>query len=107
MDYSPQQKGHSAANQIGDVMGILYLHQSTNRGFIDFSEWISLKKCAIVSSATTGMETLDNVWGLFETATRLNSRKQRVELFKLAGELAECQNLPDWIERTPVLSDHG
>ncbi len=50
----------------------------------------------------TGLETLDNVWDLFETATRLNSQEQRTALFNLANELAECQNLLDWIEKTPT-----
>jgi len=50
----------------------------------------------------TGIETLDNVWDLFETATQLDSGEQRTALFKLAGELADCQNLLDWIEKTPT-----
>lgn len=50
----------------------------------------------------TGMETLDNVWDLFETSVRLDSGAQRAALFKLANELAECQNLLDWIEKTPA-----
>ena len=50
----------------------------------------------------TGMETLDNVWDLFETAVQKDSREQRTAMFKLAGELAECQNLLDWIEKTPA-----
>lgn len=50
----------------------------------------------------TGMETLDNVWDLFETAAQLDSREQRMALFNLASELAECQNLLDWIEKTPA-----
>ncbi len=48
----------------------------------------------------TGMETLDNVWDLFETAVLMDSREQRMAMFKLASELAECQNLLDWIEKT-------
>ena len=48
----------------------------------------------------TGMETLDNVWDLFETAVQMDSREQRMAMFKLAGELAECQNLLDWVEKT-------
>jgi len=50
----------------------------------------------------TGMETLDNVWDFFETATQLESVEQRMAVFKLAGELAESQNLLDWIEKTPA-----
>ena len=48
----------------------------------------------------TGMETLDNVWDLFETAVQIDSWEQRMAVFKLAEELAECQNLLDWIEKT-------
>lgn len=48
----------------------------------------------------SGMETLDNVWDLFETAVRMDSREQRAAMFRLANELAECQNLLDWIEKT-------
>lgn len=50
----------------------------------------------------SGMETLDNVWDLFETAVRLDNWEQRAAMFKLADELAECQNLLDWIEKTPA-----
>lgn len=49
----------------------------------------------------TGAETLENVWALFETATRLDTRREREALFDLAGELAECQNLADWLKETP------
>lgn len=48
----------------------------------------------------SGLETLNNVWGLFETAIRLDDFSQRAALFELANELAECQNLPDWIRET-------
>ena len=49
----------------------------------------------------TGMETLDNVWALFETVVRLDDGGERSMLFHTATELAECQNLLDWIETTP------
>ena len=49
----------------------------------------------------TGAETLENVWALFETATRLDTRREREALFDLAGELAECQSLADWLKETP------
>ena len=48
----------------------------------------------------TGLETLNNVWDLFETAVQMDSWEQRMVTFKLASELAECQNLLDWIEKT-------
>src|SRR5574344_1819048 len=38
----------------------------------------------------SGMETLDSVWDLFETAVRLDNWEQRAAMFKLADELAEC-----------------
>lgn len=50
----------------------------------------------------TGTETLDNIWDLFETAVQLESREQRITLYRLAEELADCQNLLDWIEKTPA-----
>ena len=49
----------------------------------------------------TGMETLDNIWDLFETAVNLDNRQERALLFQLATELAEYHNLLDWIEKTP------
>ena len=49
----------------------------------------------------SGMDTLDNVCGLFETAIQLESRDHREALFRLASELMETQNLLDWIEKTP------
>ena len=50
----------------------------------------------------TGMETLDNIWGLFETAVAVDDQEQRTALLNLAQELAECQNLLDWIEKSPA-----
>lgn len=47
-----------------------------------------------------GMETLKNIWGLFESATALRDRQQREALFRLAEIIAETQNLTDWIEKT-------
>lgn len=49
----------------------------------------------------SGMETLDNIWDLFETAVQLDDQEQREALFRLASELAETQNLLDWILKTP------
>lgn len=50
----------------------------------------------------TGMETLDNIWDLFETAVNLDNRQERELLFQLATELAEYHNLLDWIDKTPT-----
>lgn len=57
----------------------------------------------------TGTETLGNVWALFETAVRLDRLKDRSLLYHLAGELAESQNLADWVERAPMekAKEHG
>lgn len=49
----------------------------------------------------TGTETLDNIWGLFETSLRLDTEDERMALFHMARELEECQNLLDWIEKSP------
>lgn len=53
----------------------------------------------------TGMETLDNIWDLFETAVRLNEIGARTMLLNMAHELEETQNLLDWIEKTPAEQD--
>lgn len=45
----------------------------------------------------SGLQTLDNIWGLFETAVELNSAAGRREMYALARELSEYQNLTDWI----------
>ena len=49
----------------------------------------------------SGLETLNMIWDLFETAVQLESRDHREALFRLASELMETQNLLDWIEKTP------
>lgn len=49
----------------------------------------------------TGLETLDNVWGLFEAAVQLDDAGSRAALYAMAHELEETQNLLDWIEKTP------
>jgi len=53
----------------------------------------------------TGIETLNNVWGLFETSIRLDSGEQRMAVFKVANKLAECQNLLEWIKLTSAEKD--
>ena len=37
----------------------------------------------------SGLQTLDNIWGLFETAVKLNSADGRREMYALARELSE------------------
>ena len=49
----------------------------------------------------SGLETLDNIWDLFETSLRVDSPYARTRLFEMAKWLEESQNLLDWIEKTP------
>ena len=48
----------------------------------------------------SGLQTLDNVWGLFEAAVSLGSESARAQLFSMAKTLEETQNLLDWVEKT-------
>ena len=50
----------------------------------------------------SGLETLDNIWDLFETSLRVESLYARTKLFEMAKWLEESQNLLDWIEKTPA-----
>ena len=50
----------------------------------------------------TGLETLDNIWDLFETSLRVDSPYARTKLFEMAKWLEESQILLDWIEKTPA-----
>ena len=50
----------------------------------------------------SGLETLDNIWDLFETALRVDSPYARTKLFEMAKWLEESQILLDWIEKTPA-----
>ena len=50
----------------------------------------------------SGLETLDNIWDLFETTLRADSAYARTCLFEMAKWLEEYQNLLDWIEKTPA-----
>ena len=49
----------------------------------------------------TGLETLDNIWDLFETTLRTDSAYARTKLYEMAKWLEESQNLLDWIEQAP------
>ena len=49
----------------------------------------------------TGLETLDNIWDLFETSLRMDSTQARTKMFEMAKWLVESQNLLDWIEQAP------
>ena len=55
----------------------------------------------------SGLETLDNIWDLFETSLRVDSPYARTRLFEMAKWLEESQNLLDWIEKTRRKSRHG
>ena len=50
----------------------------------------------------SALETLDNIWDLFETSLRVDSPYARTRLFEMAKWLEESQNLLDWIEKTPA-----
>ncbi len=54
----------------------------------------------------TGVETMENIWDIFETAVRLPLAKERMELFTLARELSDNQNLMDWVaeQRAPEMT---
>ena len=43
----------------------------------------------------TGLETLDNIWDLFETSLRMDSIQARTKMFEMAKWLEESQNLLD------------
>ena len=43
----------------------------------------------------SGLETLDNIWDLFETSLRVDSPYARTRLFEMAKWLEESQNLLD------------
>ena len=49
----------------------------------------------------SGTETLECIWGLFETSLRLRSEKKRTALYKMARWLEESQNLEDWVMKMP------
>ena len=49
----------------------------------------------------TGLETLDNIWDLFETSLRMDSMQARTKMFEMAKCLEDSQNLLDWIVQAP------
>ena len=49
----------------------------------------------------SGKETLENIWMLFETATMLENRAERVAMLNMARYLEEYENLLDWVNTTP------
>ena len=48
----------------------------------------------------SGTETLERIWGLFETSQRLRREEKRTALYEMARWLEESQNLEDWIVKT-------
>lgn len=48
----------------------------------------------------TGTETLNLIWGLFETSIRLGQEADRKKLYDLAGELEQAFNLDEWITKS-------
>lgn len=57
---------------------------------------------SVLPMNATGMETLDNIWGLFESSVQLDSAAERRALYLTAQWLAESQNLLDWVTTTPA-----
>ena len=49
----------------------------------------------------TGAECIDVMEALLETSVQLNEKDDRCALFNMAMTLMECQNLMDWVEKTP------
>ena len=49
----------------------------------------------------TGVECINVLEALFETSVHLNEKDDRSALFNMAMTLMECQNLMDWVEKTP------
>ena len=101
VDVAPYRK---AVTQVGTVWGL---------PIPDTQRWLDLirqEEIAVTQAAepekvnhvmeekdlpinASGLQTLDNIWGLFETAVELNSVAGRREMYALARELSECQNL--------------
>ena len=50
----------------------------------------------------SGLETLDNIWDLFEKSLRVDRPYDRTRLFAMAKWLEESQILLDLIEKTPA-----
>ena len=84
VDVTPYRK---AVTQVGTAWGL---------PIPDTQRWLDLEEKDLPINAS-GLQTLDNIWGLFETAVKLNSADGRREMYALARELSECQNLTDWI----------
>ena len=49
--------------------------------------------------AATGEEIVQMLWGCFETATRLDDRKERTAMLEIAHYLADCFVLEDQVTR--------
>lgn len=49
----------------------------------------------------TGVECINMMKAIFETSVQLNEKDDRCALFNMAMTLMECQNLMDWVEKTP------
>ena len=93
VDVTPYRK---AVTQVGTAWGL---------PIPDTQRWLDLIRQKVnhvmeekdLPINASGLQTLDNIWGLFETAVKLNSADGRREMYALARELSECQNLTDWI----------
>lgn len=46
----------------------------------------------------SGWEVMRRIWGLFETAIQMDSKRDREKMQALAVEIAEIHSLEDWLE---------
>jgi hypothetical protein len=47
----------------------------------------------------SGWEVMRRIWGLFETAIQMDSKRDREKMQALAVEIAEIHSLEDWFEK--------
>ena len=93
VDVTPYRK---AVTQVGTAWGL---------PIPDTQRWLDLIRQKPLPINASGLQTLDNIWGLFETAVKLNSADGRREMYALARELSECQNLTDWIIKSQTKNE--
>ena len=84
------------AEEQRDLLGLLEEEQASLRsgkGHVLLEEELPMN--------ASGTETLERIWGLFETSLRLRSEGKRTALYKMARWLEESQNLEDWVMKMP------
>ena len=83
------------AEEQRDLLGLLEEEQASLRsgkGHVLLEEELPMN--------ASGTETLERIWGLFETSQRLRSEEKRTALYEMAHWLEESQDLEDWIVKT-------